>query len=54
LKANGAVAHAASPLELLDPGTLTILSADLLPGNYVVSCPVGHGGHQDEGVARGG
>ncbi len=36
--------------EPLAPGNTTILSANLPPGEYVVSCPVGDGQHRAEGM----
>ena len=34
----------------LDPGESTILSADLLPGEYVLYCPLEDGKHREEGM----
>ena len=34
----------------LDPSESTILTADLLPGEYVVYCPLGEGEHREAGM----
>jgi hypothetical protein len=46
---SGGVA-AAELNEPLDPGSSTVLSAVLGPGDYVVYCPVGDGEHRAEGM----